>query len=167
MDEETLGPSPDEIMALGAMVERTLTCKCRGGHHDDDEGIDIGKSLEGYARGMLWHKTNISWDDATLETTCLTDEPGLVELDITARSMSILSSGDEADDADDNLSEILDTFVPNKESKKKKSFKFLPVKTKKRIPTQEASSICATIKSVEGDEKEFGFEVEYHPNMRQ
>ena len=159
MDDETLGPSPDEIMALGAMVERTLACKCRGGDRFDDEGIDIGKSEDGYARGRLWHKTNISWDDATLETTGLTYEQGLVELDITARSMSILGL---EDDDDDSLSGILDKFDPDKQSKKKKSFKFLSGKSHKRIPTQEVSSTCATIRSAEGEEGECGFEVEYH-----
>eukprot|EP00526_Cylindrotheca_closterium_P024294 CAMPEP_0113609686 /NCGR_PEP_ID=MMETSP0017_2-20120614/4627_1 /TAXON_ID=2856 /ORGANISM="Cylindrotheca closterium" /LENGTH=152 /DNA_ID=CAMNT_0000518527 /DNA_START=5 /DNA_END=463 /DNA_ORIENTATION=+ /assembly_acc=CAM_ASM_000147 len=147
-------------MALGAMVERTLACKCRGGDQVDDEEVTFDKSKELYGRGLYWHQTNISWDDATLETTGLTDDQGLVELDITARAMSMVSEGDE-DDA--SLSEILDNFVPDQQSsKKKKSFKFLPGQSQKRIQTQEASSICATVSPVVDEEGGCGFEVEHH-----
>lgn len=160
-DDETLGQTPDEIMALGAMMERTLACKCPGNDHADyDDGIKMGKMKEGYGRGLHWHETQISWDDATLETTGLTDDQGLVELDITARSMSILSKGDEDDDS---LGAILDEFVhpDSKQSKKKKkSFGFLAGKSQKRRPAEEASSICTTVRPVEGEEGESGFEVE-------
>ena len=158
MDEETLGPSPKQIMALGAMVERTLACKCESDEVDDSD-IEVQKS-QGYGRGLYWHKTNISWDDATLETTGLTDfDHSMVQIDITTvRSESILSNGNE----DDDLDEILDKFVPES---KKAPFKFLSGKKKTTTIAEESVSsveaIQPTVTAVEGDESQSGFEVEF------
>ena len=158
MDDATLGPSPKEIMALGAMVERTMTCKCRDDEVDDTD-VEIQKD---YGRGLAWHNGHISWDDATLETAGLTDfHSGFVEID-----KSILDEEDEDKD-DDNLDDILDKFEPAKIESNKTSSKFLPGRTQKRTPKVETTSFYsflstpATITPVADEDDQSGFEVDF------
>jgi hypothetical protein len=69
MDDISIGPSPKEIMLLGAMVERAITCSCTGDVHDgtfmirENTNSRLPPHLE-----KSWHVGQISWDESTIDT---------------------------------------------------------------------------------------------------
>lgn len=167
MEEDSFGPSPKEILVLGAMLERTLTCDCQanGTPCFDTEEIEFRKSEGHFGKLKSWYSfQELSWDDETLETTSLTNgvenSQGFVLVNM-ARKNSIIREMEETDD--DKLDIFLDKFVPNKQSEKIVS-NFVFSKLKQRIHKKPPNALRMSeeqVTPVEGRSDESGFEVEY------
>lgn len=151
MDDISIGPSPKEIMLLGAIVERTMTCSCTSAVDDGAFMIREKKTKSRLPPHLekSWDQ-QIAWDDeSTVNTESFSEQNSMQAGESPVETSSIAAGEDDKEPAPTFVSMAAPPSPSKKITKKTKAIRR---KTRAKVFSKNDEKVLEFKSSTRGNE---------------